>query len=308
MDGAIRALSDLFGRTAFDGAKMKLDDLERRNEQARAQVAAFRRSAHPDRFGEIDAEFHKYKNGYPFYGHVPVIVGDIEIVMYCGNDDLVALTYFWHGANSYEAGSLDIWLRLAKNAQNVLDVGAFSGLYSLVAASACPDACIWAFEPSRRTHGRLLLNAYINGYQKRIRAINNAVSNEVSELRLMQFRGENILGNGAAIVEKQLPVTDVTEVVGVIPLDDFCVSEGVRPDLLKIDVEGAEVMALEGMAEMLATDQPTMLVEVTPQTAKDVKAFLDRLGYKTCIVDDRTGVISPYEGPISAVSNLYAER
>ena len=75
-----------------------------------------------------------------------------------------------------------------------------------------------AFEPSRRTHGRLLLNIYTNSLHKRINAEPLAVANEPGQLRLLQFRGENALGSGASLLEKSIPVSDDSEVVSVVPL------------------------------------------------------------------------------------------
>lgn len=285
---------------------MKKSDIDARNETALAKIPDFRASQHPRFFGVINKEFHKYKNHFPYFGYIDVEVSGVNLVMFSGGDDLIALTYFWHGPSSYESYSLQIWSELAANSITVLDVGAFSGLYSLVAAAANPQADITAFEPSRRTHGRLLLNIYSNGFSQRITAVVSAVSNEVKQMNLLQFRGDNILGNGASLLEKSVPTTDTTEIVKTLVLDTYCANNGISPDLIKIDVEGAEVLVLDGMQSILSESRPKCLVEVTPQTANEVANFFKKHNYELSLIDETAKTTSPLTSNVNKVCNILA--
>jgi FkbM family methyltransferase len=67
--------------------------------------------------------------------------------------------------------------------------------------------------------------------------------------------------------------------VTTVRLDTFAGRHSIRPALMKIDIEGAEFMALTGAARMLAENRPMLLVEVTRRNA-EVFRFLVGLGYE----------------------------
>lgn len=275
-----------------------------RNAEACAAVDAFRAATHPDRFGALDAAFHRHKNRHPYFGFVAIDTGAPVFDMFCGNDDLVALTYFWHGPRSFEPHSLALWTDMARGARHVWDVGAFSGVYALAAATAGAES-VDAFEPARRTHARLLLNVHANGLQHRVRPVNAAASDAPGEATLMQFRGEHVLGNGASLLPKDMPVVDGSERVGVVALDDHARLSGRLPDLVKIDVEGLEDRVLAGMARTLALARPRLIVEVTPTTFDAVRDRLAAARYDVRAVDERAGRAEPRDA-VEGVVNLVA--
>lgn len=47
-------------------------------------------------------------------------------------------------------------------------------------------------------------------------------------------------------------------------LDSFCAREGLTPDVIKIDVEGAEGMVLRGAAEILRRFRPILVISTHP--------------------------------------------
>lgn len=280
--------------------------VEEANKKSIDHVSVFRSKNPPENFGKIDNAFHHFKNNYPYFGPISVEVDDTSVVMFSGNDDLIAMTYFWHGPSSFEQRSISLWRDHCKTAKTIFDVGAHSGLYSLLAAAVNPESKIRAFEPSRRIHGRLLLNKFMNGFQSRIHAEAMAVAAKKGELRLLQFRGENILGPGTSLMEKKdIPVTDSSEIVQTVALDDYCKDTGLWPDLIKIDVEGAELEVLKGAKNLFSKVRPVMLLEVTPQTAGDVRKVLDKHDYSVKIVNEMTASLMDFEGAVPGVCNLY---
>ena len=50
-----------------------------------------------------------------------------------------------------------------------------------------------------------------------------------------------------------------------ITIDDYCRITSLFPDLVKMDIEGAEALAIPGMAQTLREGRPTLLLEVHPQ-------------------------------------------
>ncbi|MEM8624325.1 MAG: FkbM family methyltransferase [Pseudomonadota bacterium] len=285
-----------------------LAELAKRNSAAELARAAFREGRAEREEGVIDARFHQHKNANPFFGFVEVEIAGTRFVMFSANDDLVAMSFFWHGAEAWEPASLQIWQDWARDADRVLDVGAFSGVYALAAAATAPGVEVLAVEAARRTWARLLLNVQANGFGKRVRTVNRAASDGPGSVVFNRFRGENILGIGDGFLPKDgLPALAAEEQVETVAVDALLASESFRPDAVKVDVEGAELLVLDGMAELLSRHRPRLLIEVTPDTAGPVIARLARHGYRSAEVDEGARRCRPTDGRIGKVGNLAAE-
>lgn len=141
----------------------------------------------------------------------------------------------------------------------VLDVGANVGAYTvLFAAWAGPSGRVYAFEPAPDTRAALERQLALNGVGDRVRVRAEAVagSSGVRRFQSIGLRGDNRLVAGS---------TEGLE-VSAITLDDFCAREHVVPDVIKIDVEGAELEALRGArrAIALASARGGAFVELHP--------------------------------------------
>ncbi|MEL6480225.1 MAG: FkbM family methyltransferase [Pseudomonadota bacterium] len=283
--------------------------LEAANRRARAEVAAFRAGRAAGEHGLIDARFHRFKNRFPYHGFIEIEAAGERFVMLSTNDDLVAMSHFWHGADAWEPMSVGVWRGWVGESARVLDVGAFSGLYGLVAAAAAPAAEVVAVEAARRTYGRLLSNVQANGFDGRMRAINRAVAAGPGLTTFKRFRGENILGIGDSLLEKDgMAVLSAEERVETVAIDALLAAEGFAPDIVKIDVEGAELMALQGMEALLSEGRPRVLIEVMPETVAAVVSVLGRHSYRCRAVDEGARQLVPLENGLGKVGNLVAEH
>ncbi|MCR9054973.1 MAG: FkbM family methyltransferase [bacterium] len=273
-----------------------------------SKIKEFRGKEPSTHLGLIDDRFHRYKNQYPYFGYVDVSVFGTDFIMFSANDDLVAMTFFWHGRSSYEPMSMKLWQDAARKTQSILDVGSFSGVYSLLAATVNDSSRVLAIEASRRTYGRLLMNIFTNNLQGRIEARCFAASNGAKVESFKRFRGENILGIGDSLFEKHgLSVQSDDELVATMPLDALMEKEKISPGLIKIDVEGAEELVLEGMKRILAYARPKLLIEVTPKTSLIVKNILVELGYNVFMVDEVGMQLLALNDAVPKVMNLFAE-
>lgn len=256
---------------------------------------------------EFDDLFHTFKNKFPVYDWIEIDLDLDPFVMFCGNDDLVSLAYFWGGKKSYEPLSLDNWISLARDSHTVLDIGAYTGIYSFSAAVANPSSTIYSFEAVKRNYSRLLLNVFANSLVARIKPVNRAVSDEDDKnIQFYQFRGENILGCGASMNKKKgLPVTAEPEICTTISIDTFVSLHNIAPQLIKIDVEGAELKVLQGMHNVLSQYRPSVIVEVMPSTVKDVASFFQQMNYSVSAIDDQNMSINSLgQVEITRVCNL----
>ena len=90
-------------------------------------------------------------------------------------------------------------------------------------------------------------------------------------------------------------------------LDDAVLAEGLsRVDLLKVDVEGAELALLRGAKEVLRRHRPLLLLEVNEgslsrqgSSSAEVLALLDEAGYTVQVFAASGDVVPLGEAPLS---------
>jgi len=161
------------------------------------------------------------------------------------------------------------------------DVGAHYGWMSLQAARRVGrTGSIVAFEPSPVLAQILRYHQRVNRMDQ-MRIVVQAVSDrdcDATPFRLLNngLSSQNSLTFGGNLPETTVPSTT---------LDRFCSTTGLVPDLVKIDVEGAELMVLQGASRLLTDAHPDIIVEVHPhllppgQTADQIFDLLRGHGY-----------------------------
>lgn len=157
-----------------------------------------------------------------------------------------------------------------------LDIGAHVGHYTLRAAVKASK--VIAVEPNPATASRLRDNIALNvgkiGQQK-VLIHQLAAWDKIERLQLESETGHERDGS-----TKVVPGADGT--VTGLPLDKILSSEP-RIDLVKMDVEGADLHALRGMAQTLARLHPVMVIEdhsvYGDYKKEDLEALLSELGY-----------------------------
>jgi FkbM family methyltransferase len=199
---------------------------------------------------------------------------------------------FWNGfAKGYEATSLEIWRRLAPNARVVLDVGANTGVYTLVARCLNPDAIVIAFEPVERVFRRLRRNLELNRYAvtcEQLAASDSSGTATMYDLPTEHLYSaslnQSMLESYNGVVEYSIPTKRI---------DDYLSGANItNVDLVKIDVEQFEPAVLRGMGKFLSHFKPTILLEVlNNQVAKEVNDIILDLGYSIFQVIEGRGLL-----------------
>ena len=142
----------------------------------------------------------------------------------------------------------------------VLDVGAHAGLYSLIAAKRVgPSGRVIAFEHSPRERARLLRHLALNR-ARNVTVEGVAVGAKTGEADLHVF-DERTTGCNSF----HLPATQGTTPVRVAlrSLDEYqCDAHLPRVDFVKMDIEGGELDALRGAAQLFQSMRPILLCEV----------------------------------------------
>lgn len=169
---------------------------------------------------------------------------------------------FWSGLfGGWEKDSLKIWHSLAKSSEVIFDVGANTGIYSLLAKCVNPNARVYAFDPVERVYEKLVKNIEINNYD--IVAEKLALSNFDGEAVIYDDDSEHTY---SVAVNKNVSVGNQSLVevpISVMKFSTYIEQKKLNKiDLVKIDVETHELEVLNGMEDYLKRYKPNILIEV----------------------------------------------
>lgn len=192
-----------------------------------------------------------------------------------------ALAYWRLNIEKVDSILLQIALEQIRRGDVVWDIGANVGLFSFAAgALAGPEGRVLAVEPDmdlvrllRRSCG-LKENAKLN-----VDVLAAAVSDTPGIARFNiaeRGRAANYL-DGVWASTQTGGVREV-QLVPTVTLDSL-LDHFAAPRFVKIDIEGAEHLALRGAKRLLAEIQPVILCEVTAQRSMEVARLLEMYGY-----------------------------
>lgn len=200
-----------------------------------------------------------------------------------GVDPIASLLY-WRGSDGWEPETLPAFLRLVTPGAVVVDVGANTGLFSVLAARRQPDAEVHAIEPVPRVFELLRHNVLLNGLSNV--TCHQLAFSDSSDTAVMYVPREDL-----PIMASMLPDwrSDVDQIeVSARTLDDFAAHLGKPIDVLKIDTEGTEALVLAGGMQTLNKDQPFVVCEVllAGQTADHLTDLMNSAGYSIYLLDE----------------------
>jgi len=181
--------------------------------------------------------------------------------------------------------------QLAKPGTQVIDVGANIGFFSVALASRT-DVTVLAFEPDRQNYENLVSVAVEFDLSSRIRPFMLALSDTTGV-------GSLFLSDLAPTDHKLINSRSSRAVeIEMIRLDDFFARRAdfakTPVSLIKIDVQGAELLVLRGMHQTVRINNyPPILVEYSPDdlaqagtTPEEFFGAFEMLGYRPCSLPD----------------------
>lgn len=176
--------------------------------------------------------------------------------------DVVGRAIFENGL--FEPAEVEFVRRFLKPGMVFFDVGANLGQYTVVgAAQVGPLGAVHSFEPSTRMYAELRFNVGLNAAGDVCRLNQLAVADKNGLARLsVQEPGKEVYGSLGT--QSWAAPTVGHETVCTISLDGYVAEQGIaHVDLIKMDIEGAELLALQGARNLLARpDAPALLVEI----------------------------------------------
>ena len=207
--------------------------------------------------------------------------------------------YLWAGLSS-EKQEVSFILNVLQPGMIFFDVGTNVGLFAISAAKKIGGEGIYAFEPCSSTFQLLQRNLTLNGVSDvnvtQI-ALGESVGEGVLQINASGKDGLNTLGQATH------PDSHVVgrEEVRVTTVDIFMKEHNVpRVDVMKVDIEGAELMLFRGARDLLErADAPLILYEGFGTLTRgfgyhpvEILWFLESCGYSLFVLNSETGGIS----------------
>lgn len=175
----------------------------------------------------------------------------------------------------------DALLRLREGRRTMLDLGANHGVFALGFIAGRPDATAIAIDPSLMAFPVLQRNAELNA-PDRIRCLQIAAGDQEGVLRMRtNWHHLEVIPDQSAAESQNI------KIVPVRPIDAVCEELSYTPDLIKVDVEGFELQAIQGLSRTLRRHRPPMMLEVHPDlirsmnyTERDIVDLVESLDYR----------------------------
>ena len=235
--------------------------------------------------------------------------------MYSNTPDRLLASFLWKTAilESYETRLLK---QLVNPGMRVVDIGANIGYYTLLLARLVGlTGEVIAFEPDPNNYRLLVKNATRNQFET-ITAVNKAVVNYNGPARLFINKGHR--GDHRIYAGEELRSSVYIEAT---TLDAHLTGRPI--DVVKMDIQGAEMLAFEGMTETISLNPRLMIfTEFSPhhleKCGTQPSAFLDAVesaGFYLKMIDEKLKTVRPISIPAllsrcgdSNYVNLYLSR
>jgi len=242
------------------------------------------------------------------YKTVPVFFGNQMVIGLPAATDI-----FLTGGKSHESEiRLAKWMILQMQpGQHYLDIGAHYGYFSLLAAHLVgKEGSVQAYEPSTTTHQILQKNIALNATNW-VQMHQQAVSDEAGTLTFYEF--PNLYSEYNSIDAQQFEgsqwftqYSPQKVTVTATTLDVICNGAFV-PNIIKIDVEGAEDKVIAGGTTALSRYSPMVVMEFlsgsrTNNAHELALNKMTELGYKTYIID-KEGVMQLKENVMAYMAD-----
>lgn len=231
------------------------------------------------------------------YSHgrvVSILFGPLSNYKWVCNKD----HQFWMPLGFYEKETTQ-WLMKSINTGNVFfDIGANAGYFSLLGSKCVgEEGKVISFEPipsnCKTIHEHLVENNINNVVVERL-----AVSKDTGKVSFtIEHNNANSHLESISLIHAPAQPKDTFQ-VNSISLDEFITHNGIVPNIIKVDVEGAEKLVLEGSTALLRDFSAKWIITLhTSELYKDCKSIMEQNGYE---VESFSG----YRGQILCRKNI----
>ncbi|MGD0173090.1 MAG: FkbM family methyltransferase [Anaerolineales bacterium] len=210
---------------------------------------------------------------------------------------------------TYEPCTRKLFSGLLAETEVMVDAGAHIGLFSVLACrKGTSDLSVFSFEPDPYNGKALQYNLRKNRCAN-VRVLPMAVSDTTGTARFLISDGT--LGSSLILGRTNIGATH-TLLVPTAALDFTLQEIPLKSLLIKLDVEGGEIMALRGMSSVLwRASKVAIICEMNPaalqaggQTPAGLVHLLQKQGLETFFISDAEGGLVPVTETFAAKGNL----
>jgi len=209
----------------------------------------------------------------------------------CYPDSRSAAAVLYCGLYNYD--EMNFLLRYLRPKDSFLDVGANIGVYTLLAASRIASGSIYSFEALPKNYERLQENIRLNQFEQ-VKAYAIAVSDQAGSVALNLAEGDSMPFITSTVAHNTITVSTNTlaNLLHDEPISDLT--------LAKMDIEGAELLALKGATSLLKQQRPPVwILEINDAVSnfghrkQDIVDFLNSYDYNLYSYSADTNQLSP---------------
>lgn len=227
-------------------------------------------------------------------GEVEFIVGDLNLSIFCPRGESRYAPLEILNFDSYEPFESKILEILCLNSNTIIDIGANIGWHTLNFAAHNTSSTIYAFEPLPSAHKYLERNVAINKFENRIWIEKLALSDKPGR---QQFVEPITNSTNSSFVNVANSKNVVIHEVETTSLDEYFLNKSNAIDLIKCDVEGAELHVFLGARNILESFKPAVFTEILRKWSgafgnhpNDLIQLFKTLGY-TCFEVNKESLI-----------------
>lgn len=207
---------------------------------------------------------------------------DDSLFFYCRLDEHMGSQIFWRGF--YSGEQLKLLNQLLTPDMVFVDVGANHGEFTAFAAKRLKEGQVIAFEPVSSLFQKLKQNVDVNAFSN-VKLIPKGLSDKNSIVNIYTTEAcfeDGTKHEGLHTIYSTLKRSKILETIETISLDFFLETQNItRIDVIKLDVEGAELAVLRGATKTIRRFKPVILMEVNEETSQaagyPARALLDYL-------------------------------
>jgi len=195
----------------------------------------------------------------------------------------------------------DAWYEaLSAYANRIIDVGANVGYTAFLAFSTGGDKEIMLVDPNPEALGAAAENMFRNGFSDRTLFVCAFLSDEKGKKQAFYTIGTGAAGSMFADHSETARLSNSFYEVSTDTVDNVCDLREFRPDLIKVDVEGAESLVLNGAIETVKKNSPSIFIEMHSSkelsmydNAKRILKWADHVGYRCWYLKEHEQLVSP---------------
>ncbi|MGC1708711.1 MAG: FkbM family methyltransferase [Nitrosotalea sp.] len=180
------------------------------------------------------------------------------ITMYLNPKDK-AVSYYLSRDGMWEPFETELMKKFFNKTTNFIDIGAHIGYYALICASVANQGSVLSFEPEEENYKILKENITLNNFENVI-ALDYAISNKNDTIDLY-LSNEGNTGDNRFFPNDFREITEKRKQIKVkcITLDSYLLQHKIEPDVIKMDIQGSEFLALQGMEKTIKSSNKLVL-------------------------------------------------